>query len=173
MSLYKIGDLVPKIGENNFIAQGAKIIGDVETGNDVSIWYSTIVRADASKIKIGNKTNIQDNSTVHGDVKYPVTVGDNVTVGHNCVIHGCTIGDNVIIGMGSLILNGAKIGSNSIVAAGSVVRENFVGEDGVLIGGNPARVLRTLSEKNKEYIDYARDFYIKDIELYKTIEKIK
>lgn len=172
MSLYKIGNLSPKIGKNNFIADDAKIIGDVETKENVSIWYSTIIRGDACKITIGTNTNIQDNTTVHGDSKYPVSIGDNVTVGHNCVIHGCLIGNNVIVGMGSLVLNGAKIGSNSIIAAGSVVRENFIGEENSLIAGNPARILRTLTEKNKEYIYYAKEFYLKDIELYKTIQKL-
>lgn len=172
MAIYKLGDLIPKIGENNFLADSSTIIGDVETGNNVSIWYSAILRADASKIKIGDNSNIQDNSTVHGDTTAPVTIGKNVTVGHNCIIHGCTIGDNVIIGMGSIILNESKIPNNCIVAAGSLITKKLEAEEGDLVGGNPARVIRKLSEDNKIYINYAKEFYIKDIELYKKLEKI-
>mgnify|MGYP003617876739 CR=1 FL=1 len=172
MAIYKLGELTPKIGENNFLADSSTIIGDVETGNNVSIWYSAILRADASKIKVGDNSNIQDNSTVHGDITAPVTIGKNVTVGHNCIIHGCTIGDNVIIGMGSIILNESKIPNNCIVAAGSLITKKLEAEEGDLVGGNPARVIRKLSEENKEYINYAKEFYIKDIELYKKLEKI-
>lgn len=172
MAIYKLGELIPKIGENNFLADSSTIIGDVETGNNVSIWYSAILRADASKIKVGDNSNIQDNSTVHGDITAPVTIGKNVTVGHNCIIHGCTIGDNVIIGMGSIILNESKIPNNCIVAAGSLITKKLEAEEGDLVGGNPARVIRKLSEENKEYINYAKEFYIKDIELYKKLEKI-
>ena len=172
MAIYKLGELTPKIGENNFLADSSTIIGDVETGNNVSIWYSAILRADASKIKVGDNSNIQDNSTVHGDITAPVTIGKNVTVGHNCIIHGCTIGDNVIIGMGSIILNGSKIPNNCIVAAGSLITKKLEAEEGDLVGGNPARVIRKLSEENKEYINYAKEFYTKDIELYKKLEKI-
>lgn len=172
MAIYKLGELIPKIGENNFLADSSTIIGDVETGNNVSIWYSAILRADASKIKIGDNSNIQDNSTLHGDITAPVTIGKNVTVGHNCIIHGCTIGDNVIIGMGSIILNESKIPNNCIVAAGSLITKKLEAEEGDLVGGNPARVIRKLSEENKKYINYAKEFYIKDIELYKKLEKI-
>ncbi|MGL5055691.1 MAG: gamma carbonic anhydrase family protein [Fusobacteriaceae bacterium] len=172
MSLYKLGEGVPKIGENNFLADSCTIIGDVETGSNVSIWYSAILRADASKIKIGDNSNIQDNSTVHGDITSPVDIGKNVTVGHNCVVHGCTVGDNVVIGMGSIILNDSKIPSNCIVAAGSLVTKKLKIEEGCLVAGNPAQVIKKLSEDNIKYIQYAKDFYIKDIELYKKLEKL-
>lgn len=171
--IYKLGDKIPKIGENNFIADNSRIIGDIVTGKNVSIWYSAVLRGDCSSITIGDSSNIQDNVTVHGDFPFPVTIGKGVTVGHNCVIHGCTIGDNVIIGMGATLLNGAKIPSNCIVAAGALVTEKLQAEEGSLIVGSPAKVIRKLSEENIKYIEYAKDLYVKDIELYKTLELVK
>lgn len=170
--IYKLGDLVPKIGENNYIADNATLIGDVETGTNVSIWFLAVLRADMSKISIGNNSNIQDNTTVHGDTPYPVIVGKNVTVGHNCVIHGCEIGDNSIIGMGSVLLNGAKIPKNCIVGAGSLVTDKLEAEEGDLIAGSPAKVIKKLSQKNKEYLEYASNVYLEKIEKYKKLERI-
>ncbi|MGL5176387.1 MAG: gamma carbonic anhydrase family protein, partial [Cetobacterium sp.] len=139
--IYKLGNLVPKIGENNLIVENATIIGDVETGKNVSIWFSAVLRADMSKISVGDNSNIQDNTTVHGDTPFPVVIGDNVTVGHNCIIHGCEIGDNVIVGMGSILLNGAKIPKNCIVGAGSLVTDKLIAEEGDLIVGSPAKAI--------------------------------
>ncbi|WP_297596688.1 gamma carbonic anhydrase family protein [uncultured Cetobacterium sp.] len=170
--IYKLGDLVPKIGENNYIADNATLIGDVETGTNVSIWFLAVLRADMSKISIGNNSNIQDNTTVHGDTPYPVIVGKSVTVGHNCVIHGCEIGDNSIIGMGSVLLNGAKIPKNCIVGAGSLVTDKLEAEEGDLIAGSPAKVIKKLSQKNKEYLEYASNVYLEKIEKYKKLERI-
>ncbi|WP_432204966.1 gamma carbonic anhydrase family protein [Cetobacterium somerae] len=170
--IYKLGNLVPKIGENNLILESASIIGEVETGKNVSIWFSAVLRADMSKIVIGNNSNIQDNTTVHGDTPYPVIIGENVTIGHNCVIHGCEIGDNVIVGMGSILLNGAKIPKNCIVGAGSLVTDKLVAEEGDLIVGSPAKVIKKLSEKNIDYLKYANKVYLDKIETYKKLERI-
>ncbi|MEG0300564.1 gamma carbonic anhydrase family protein [Cetobacterium sp.] len=170
--IYKLGDLVPKIGENNYIAENATVIGDVETAANVSIWFLAVLRADMSKISIGENSNVQDNTTVHGDTPYPVIIGKNVTVGHNCVIHGCEIGDNCIIGMGSVLLNGAKIPKNCIVGAGSLVTDKLEAEEGDLIAGSPAKVIKKLSEKNKEYLKYASNVYLEKIETYKKLERI-
>ncbi|MGL4944981.1 MAG: gamma carbonic anhydrase family protein, partial [Fusobacteriaceae bacterium] len=146
---------------------------DVVTGKNVSIWYSAVLRGDCSNISIGDCSNIQDNVTVHGDFPFPVKIGKGVTVGHNCVIHGCTVGDNVIIGMGAILLNGSKVPSNCIVAAGALVTEKLEAEEGSLIVGSPAKVIRKLSEENIKYISYAKELYVKDIELYKNLEPIK
>lgn len=170
--LYKLGEKSPKIGENNFIAENSSLIGEIETGKNVSIWFSAVLRGDCSKIVIGDNSNIQDNSTVHGDTPYPVILGKNVTVGHNCVVHGCIIGDNVIVGMGSVILNGANIPNNTIIAAGSLVTEKLQIPENSLVAGSPAKVIRELSEKNLEYVTYAGSLYVKEIELYKKLEKI-
>ncbi|MGL4652196.1 MAG: gamma carbonic anhydrase family protein [Cetobacterium sp.] len=170
--IYKLGDLVPKIGENNLIVENATIVGDVETGKNVSIWFSAVLRADMSKITVGDNSNIQDNTTVHGDTPFPVVIGKNVTIGHNCVIHGCEIGENVIIGMGSILLNGAKIPKNCIVGAGSLVTDKLIAEEGDLIVGSPAKVVKKLSDKNIDYLQYANEVYLNKIETYKKLERI-
>lgn len=170
--IYRLGQHIPKIGKNNYIAENATVIGDVETGENVSIWFSAVLRADMSKIQVGNSSNIQDNTTVHGDTPYPVIIGENVTIGHNCVIHGCTIGDNSIIGMGTVLLNGATIPKNCLVAAGSLVNEKLMAEEGDLIAGSPAKVIKKLSEKNVEYLKYAKDVYLEKIDKYKDLERI-
>ncbi|MGL4308819.1 gamma carbonic anhydrase family protein [Cetobacterium sp. SF1] len=170
--IFKLGNHVPKIGENNYIAESASVIGEVETGKNVSIWFSAVLRADMSKIIIGNNSNVQDNCTLHGDTNYPTIVGENVTIGHNCVVHGCSVGDNSIIGMGSTILNGAVIPKNCLVAAGAVVTAKLIAEEGSLIGGAPAKVIKKLSEENVEYLKYAKDVYIEKIEKYKDLERI-
>lgn len=171
--IYRLKDKVPQIGENNFIAENSTLIGDIVTGKNVSIWYSAVLRGDCSRITVGDDSNIQDNVTVHGDFPYPVTIGKGVTIGHNCVIHGCTIGDNVIVGMGAILLNDSKIPDNCIVAAGALVTEKLVAEEGSLIVGSPAKVIRKLSEENIEYIKYAKELYVKDIEIYKDLEIVK
>ena len=172
--IYSLRGKKPKIGKNNYIAPSATIIGDVELGEDVSIWFGAVVRGDMSKINIGDSSNIQDNCTVHGDAPYPVTLGVGVTVGHNAIIHGCTIGDNCLIGMGAILLNGATIPKNCLVGAGSVVGANLEVEEGSLVIGNPAIVKKKLSDKYIEYLKYAKDVYIKDIDIYtKELEEVK
>ena len=135
----------PEIGENVFIAAGVRLIGEVVIGNDSSVFFNSVLRADINSITVGERTNIQDNCTVHVASDQPVLVGNDVTIGHNVVIHACRIGDNVTIGMSSTIMNGAVIGDNSIVAAGSLITRNKVFPDGVLILGNPAKVIRELT----------------------------
>jgi carbonic anhydrase/acetyltransferase-like protein (isoleucine patch superfamily) len=171
--IYKLGNKVPNFGENNYIAENATVIGDVSTSDNVSIWFGAVVRADMSKVTVGRESNIQDNTTVHGDTPYPVTIGERVTIGHNCIIHGCTIGDECIIGMGSILLNGSVIPKNCLVAAGSVVTPKLQAKEGDLIAGSPARVVRALTEENREYLKYAYKVYVEDIEKYKKLEEIK
>lgn len=170
--IFRLGNHKPQIGKNNHIAESASVIGDVITGENVSIWFSAVLRADMSKIVIGNNSNVQDNCTLHGDTDFPTIVGENVTIGHNCVVHGCTVGDNSIIGMGSTVLNGAIIPKNCLVAAGAVVTAKLIAEEGSLIGGAPARVIKKLSEENIEYLKYAKDVYVDKIEKYKDLERI-
>lgn len=128
-----------------FIAPGAYVGGDVELGANVGIWYNAVIRGDSGPIKIGNDSNIQDNSTVHTDPGHEVHIGNGVTVGHNAIVHGCTIGDNSLIGMGSIILNDAVIGQNCIIGAGALVTGKTNIPDGSLAFGNPARVIRLLT----------------------------
>ena len=164
--IYKLKNLVPKIGKNNYIADSASVIGNVETGDNVSIWFSAVLRGDMSKITIGDDSNVQGNSTLHGDTDFPTTIGKGVTIGHNCVVHGCTVGDNSIIGMGSQILNGSVIPKNCIVSAGAVVNSKLKAEEGDLIAGSPAKVIKKLSEKHWKYLSYAKDSYLTKISRY-------
>lgn len=137
----------PKIDESAFIAESADIIGDVTIGKNSSIWYSVVVRGDGNYITIGENTNIQDGSVVHIWSKTPTIIGDNVTVGHKALVHGCKVGNNTLIGMGAIVLNGAEIGDNCIVGAGSLVTQNKKFPDKSLILGSPAKVVRELTEE--------------------------
>ena len=128
-------------------APTAAVLGDVELGDGVSVWFSSVVRGDESRIKIGNQTNIQENCTVHVEEGHPVLVGERVTVGHNTILHGCTIGDETMIGMGSIIMNGAQIGTHCFIGAGSLVTEGTVIPDGSLAFGRPAKVVRPVTEE--------------------------
>lgn len=136
----------PKFGENCFLAENAVVIGEVEMGNDCSVWYGAVIRGDVHYIKIGNKVNIQDNATIHATYdKSPTNIGNNVSIAHNAVVHGCTIHDNVLIGMGAVVLDDAVVESNSIVAAGSVVTKGTVVESGWIYAGIPAQKKKQMS----------------------------
>ncbi len=128
------------------ISESVDIIGNVEIDENANIWFGTRLRGDMNKIVIGANTNIQENSVVHVDVNSPCIIGKDVTIGHGAIIHGCTISDNVLVGMGSIILNNAKIGKNTIIGAGSLVTQGKSFKDGVLILGNPAKIVRELTD---------------------------
>lgn len=141
------------INENEkqiFIAPGAYVGGDVTLGNQIGIWYNAVVRGDSGSITIGDKSNVQDNCTIHTDPGYNVVIGEKVTIGHNAIVHGCTIGDNTIVGMGSILLNGAVIGKNCIIGAGALVTGKTVIPDNSLAFGNPAKVIRQLTDDEIE-----------------------
>lgn len=152
--------VVPKIGKDVFLAEGSFVIGDVEIGDNSSIWFNTVVRGDVNYIRIGNSTNIQDLTMVHvTTAKYPTIIGDNVTIGHRAMVHGCVIGNNCLIGMGAIILDGVKIGNNCLVAAGSLVTQGKEFPDGVLIMGSPAKVVRELTEEEIKGFQRLADHY--------------
>lgn len=135
----------PVFGDNCFIAPNATIVGDVEMGNDCSIWFNAVVRGDVNSIRIGNKVNIQDGVVIHGTYKKSgVIIEDCVSVGHNAIIHGCTIRSRVLVGMGAIIMDNAEIGKNSIIAAGAVVLEGTKIESGTIYGGCPARKIKDI-----------------------------
>ncbi len=141
------------INENEkqiFIAPGAYVGGDVTLGNQIGIWYNAVVRGDSGSITIGDKSNVQDNCTIHTDPGHNVVIGEKVTIGHNAIVHGCTIGDNTIVGMGSILLNGAVIGKNCIIGAGALVTGKTVIPDNSLAFGNPAKVIRQLTDDEIE-----------------------
>lgn len=165
--IVKLNDIKPKVSENAFVAENAVIIGDVELAENVSIWFGAVLRGDIEKITIGKNSNVQDNSTIHTDYGIPCVVGENVTVGHNVILHSCSIGDNVIVGMGSTILNGAKIAKNCLIGANSLVTHKIQFEEGCLILGNPAKVVRKLTDKEIEHIQENADHYIENSKRYK------
>ena len=139
-----------EIHQNTYISETSVIIGDVILKENSNVWFGAVLRGDMERIVIGKNTNIQENSVIHTDEDYEVIIGDGCTIGHGAIIHGCTIGNNVLVGMGSIILNGAKIGNNTIIGAGSLITSNKVFEDNVLILGNPAKVVRKLTEEEIE-----------------------
>ena len=145
---------------NTWIANDAVVFGDVEFGDNCSVYYHSVIRAETGKFVFGDNTNIQDNTVIHGGENYPVIVGKGVTIGHSCIIHGCTIGDNTLIGMGSIIMNHAKIGNNVIIGAGSLVTENTVIPDNVVAYGRPARVIRNMTPEEIESNRYATKYYL-------------
>lgn len=157
-----------KIAESALIAPGAIVLGDVTVGEDVGIWYHATVRGDRAPIVIGKGSNIQDNCVVHVEKEYPVAIGENVTIGHGAILHGCTIGDNSLIGMGAILMNGSVIGKNCIVGAGALVTGGTVVPDHSLILGNPAKVKRKITPKELEanlhnaalYVEEARHFLV-------------
>lgn len=155
------------MGKNNFIAHSADLIGNVTVGDNSSIWYQTVLRGDQEPIIIGNNSNIQDGTVIHCDLEHPTIIGDEVSVGHNCTLHGCKISDRAIIGMGSIILNGAEIGENSIVGAGSLITQNKKFEPGKLIMGSPAKAVRDLTLEEIESIKHNAQEYLhlKDLEI--------
>ena len=167
--IYQLGDRKPKISGEVFVAESADVIGDVELHDGVNVWFGAVIRGDVEKITIGKNSNIQDNATVHTDFGLTCTVGENVTVGHNVILHSCEIGNNVIIGMGSTILNGAKIASDCMVGANSLVTHKIPYEEGVLILGSPAKVVRKLTEEEKAHLKKNGQHYVENGKLY-TIE---
>ncbi len=165
--ILELDNIKPKIHENTFIANSADIIGNVEIFENVSIWFGAVLRGDVEKIIVGKNSNIQDNSTVHTDFGIPCIIGENVTVGHNVVLHSCNISDNVIVGMGSTILNGAKIAKNCLVGANSLVTHKLEYEEGMLILGNPAKIVRILTDEEIEHIIKNANHYVENAKRYK------
>ena len=149
------------------ICPGAQVIGDVELGDDVSIWHGAVVRGDTDSITIGDNSNIQDNCVVHCTKGFPVVVKRNVSVGHGAVIHGCTLEDNVLIGMNATVLNGAHIGKNSIVGAGAVVSEGKEFPERSLILGVPGKLVRELTDEQVQHIQDNADNYVRLSKQYK------
>lgn len=138
----------PRFGANCFIAPNATIVGDVAAGDECSFWFNAVVRGDVHFIKLGNKVNVQDGAVIHCTFqKHPTIIGNNVSVGHNAIVHGCTVHDNVLIGMGAIVMDRCEIHSNSIIAAGSVVLEGTTVEEGTIYAGVPAKKVKNISKE--------------------------
>lgn len=158
-----VDGVYPQFGNNCFIAPNAAVVGDVIMGDDCSVWFNAVVRGDVNSIRMGNKVNIQDGAVIHCTYKRTQTIlGNNVSVGHNAIIHGCTVADNVLIGMGAIVMDRAEIGSNSIIAAGAVVLEGTIIPPGTIYAGVPAKKVKDI-EPNQIHgeIDRIANNYIK------------
>ncbi|RCW24832.1 carbonic anhydrase/acetyltransferase-like protein (isoleucine patch superfamily) [Ciceribacter lividus] len=164
MPLYALGNFVPKTpaAERFWIAPDAHVIGQVELGLDVGIWFGSVLRGDNEPIVIGDGSNIQEGAMVHVDPGFPVRIGKGCTIGHHAIIHGCTIGDNSLIGMGATVLNGAKIGNNCLIGANALVTEGKEFPDNSLIVGSPARIVRTLDERAAAGLRLSAENYVRN-----------
>ena len=166
MAVYELDGTQPRVADSAWVADSAQVMGNVVLGEDSSVWFGTVIRGDTETITVGRGSNIQDASVLHADIGKPLTIGDNVTVGHQVMLHGCTIGDESLIGIGAIVLNGAKIGRHCLVGAGALVTEGKEFPDGSMIIGSPAKAVRELSpaqieglrQSAQHYIDNARRF---------------
>ncbi len=158
---------LPKVHPTAYVDQSAQVVGDVEIGADSSVWMNTVVRGDVNFIRIGSRSNVQDGTIVHVmHDTHPTRIGDDVTIGHAAIVHGCTIGDRVLVGMGATLLNGATVGEDSVVAAGTLLTEGFVVPPRSLVMGSPGKVRRPLTDAEvaeileyaKRYVRYKRDY---------------
>jgi carbonic anhydrase/acetyltransferase-like protein (isoleucine patch superfamily) len=158
----------PRIHPTVFIAEGAQIIGDVEIGAESSVWFNTVIRGDVHYIRIGERTNIQDNCVLHvTHDTYPLVIGSDVTVGHGAILHAATIKDRCLIGMGAKVLDDATVGPYAFVAAGSLVLEHFEVPEGALVAGVPARIKRMLSDEERQQIVQSAQNYVGYVKTYR------
>jgi carbonic anhydrase/acetyltransferase-like protein (isoleucine patch superfamily) len=162
MPIYELNGERPEFpGEGQYyVADTAVLIGRVRLKREASVWFGAVLRGDNEWIELGERSQIQDNCTLHTDLGFPLTVGDNCVIGHNVILHGCIVGDDSLIGMGAIMLNGSKVGRNCLVAAGAVVTEGKTFPDNSLVVGAPARVIRTLDAKAAEMIREGADTYV-------------
>lgn len=168
MAIYELDGLAPVIPATAWVADSAQVMGRVELGEDASIWFGAVVRGDTDRITIGAGSNIQDASVLHADFGAPLTIGANVTVGHQVMLHGCTVGDESLIGIGAVVLNGAKIGKNCLVGAGSLVTEGKEFPDGSMILGSPAKVVRQLTPEQIEGLRQSARHYVLNAQRFKS-----
>jgi carbonic anhydrase/acetyltransferase-like protein (isoleucine patch superfamily) len=169
MIIKKLNGKEPQFGKDCFIAENAVIVGDVVMGDECSIWYNAVLRGDVHFIKMGNKVNVQDGAVVHCTyLKSPTTIGNNVSIGHNAIVHGCTIHDNVLVGMGSIIMDDCIVETNSIIAAGAVVTKGTIVESGTIYAGTPAKKIKDISQELiSGEINRIADNYVKYSDWYK------
>ena len=168
MAIYELDLLTPCIAGSAWVADSAQVMGNVELAEDTSIWFGAILRGDTETISIGRGSNIQDGSVLHADIGKPLIVGENVTVGHQVMLHGCTIGDGSLIGIGAVVLNGAKIGKGSIVGAGALVTEGKEFPDGSMIIGSPAKAVRELNVEQQAALKMSAMHYIENARRFKN-----
>jgi carbonic anhydrase/acetyltransferase-like protein (isoleucine patch superfamily) len=172
MAIYELDGMAPKLGQGAWVADSAEVIGQVEMAENANVWYGCVVRGDTEKIRIGRNTNIQDLSVLHADPGSPLVIGDDVTVGHQVMLHGCTIGDGTLVGIQAVVLNNAKIGKNCIVGAGSVITEGKEFPDNSLIVGSPAKAIRTLDADAVAKFQRIPPHYVQNAQRHARAKKI-
>ncbi len=172
MGIYQFEERVPDIATTSFIAPGAKVIGSVVLKSFSSVWFNAVIRGDNDLISIGERSNIQDNAVLHTDPGIPLSIGDNVTVGHSVMLHGCVIGEYSLVGIGSTILNNARIGKRCIIGANTLITENKEFPDRSMIMGSPGRLIRQLSEEEMEQLIHVAEIYVKKVSRYKSLKKL-
>lgn len=160
MAIYELDGKAPKLGAGAWVADSADVMGVVELGENASVWFGAVVRGDTAHIKIGKNSNVQDGSVLHADEGIPLEIGEDVTIGHQVMLHGCTIGDGALIGIQSVVLNKAKIGKGCIVGAGSLVTEGKEFPDYSMIMGSPAKVVRQLDEATVQKLRMSAQHYV-------------
>lgn len=168
MAIYQLGDTAPDIDPSAYVADSANLIGKVSIEAGASVWFEVTIRGDNERITVGTNSNVQESCVLHTDPGYPLTIGSNVTVGHQAMLHGCTIGDGSLVGIQAVILNGAVIGKNCLVGAGALVTEGKQFPDNSLIIGSPAKAVRTLTDDDIAGIGRNTDNYVKRGQLFKT-----
>lgn len=168
MAIYQLGEDVPRLAPTAWVAEGAQVIGRVEMGEGASVWYGCVLRGDNDWIRLGERSNVQDGSIMHTDIGFPLTVGSDVTIGHQVMLHGCTVGDGSLVGMQAVVLNGARIGRNCLVGAGSLVPAGKVFDDGWLIIGSPAKAVRPLDVAQLELLRTAAASYVEKAQRHRT-----
>jgi carbonic anhydrase/acetyltransferase-like protein (isoleucine patch superfamily) len=147
-TILPVKGVLPQMGANCFIAPNATIVGDVQMGDDCSVWFNAVIRGDVNSIRLGKRVNVQDGAVIHCTFQKTQTlIGNNVSIGHNAIVHGCTIADHVLIGMGAIVMDNVQVGSNSIIAAGAVVLENTLVEAGSIYAGVPAKKVKDISQE--------------------------
>ncbi len=172
MAIYSLGEDRPQLGAGAWVAPGATVLGRVRLGAAASVWYSAVLRGDNDLIQVGARSNIQDGSVLHTDHGLALTVGDDVTVGHQVMLHGCSVGDGSLIGIQSVILNGARIGKHCLVGAKSLVTEGKEFPDGALIMGSPAKVVRMLSAEQIQLLQMSAAHYVQQAARHRLAQKV-
>lgn len=172
MIIKKINGKSPVLGKDAFIAENATILGDVVAGDHCSIWFNAVIRGDVNEIRLGNKVNVQDGAVIHCTYqRFGTYIGNNVSIGHNAIVHGCTIADNVLVGMGSIVMDGCVVGQNSIIAAGAVVTQNTTIEPGSVYAGVPAKKIKDIDAAlSKQEVERIANNYLKYASWFKDGE---
>jgi len=168
MSVYALDGVAPKLADDVYVAPNAQVMGHVEMAEASSVWFGAVLRGDNDLIKIGARSNVQDNSVLHTDPGKPLTLGEGVIVGHQVMLHGCTIGDNTLIGIGATVLNGAKIGNNCLIGAHALITEGKEIPDNSMVVGAPGRVIRKLSEQQIAMLKLNADVYVANAKRFKS-----